>query len=257
MPENLLGPDDIDEAAASFHRDGFIMIKNVLSPEQVDFLNQGMDAVTQEMLQADPERKGNRGSLRYSIANQIHRPQWQQLIDVPAVIKILTKIWDNDDFTCMGLGGDFCLPGCEYQPLHSDMEDFTRLHTPLNLIHFRDLPCPFVVVNFLCCDFTLENGPTRFIPFSHRSRAKIPTLEREPHWMKNMVFTAPKGTALIRDLRTWHGGTPNRSQHLRAMASCGYYAPWFRGVKYNPLSPDIYNTLDDFKQKLCREMLTP
>ncbi|MGZ7008433.1 MAG: hypothetical protein ACXVLX_22790, partial [Ilumatobacteraceae bacterium] len=32
----------------------------------------------------------------------------------------------------------------------------------------------------------------------------------------------------FRDLRAWHGGTPNLSQAVRAAPNVEYFAPWFR-----------------------------
>ena len=40
----------------------------------------------------------------------------------------------------------------------------------------------------------------------------VPSLENEPRWMKLAVTApAPAGCAMIRDVRTWHGGTPVRT----------------------------------------------
>jgi hypothetical protein len=38
----------------------------------------------------------------------------------------------------------------------------------------------------------------------------------------------PAAAAIVRDNRTWHGGTPNLSDHVRALPNIEYYAPWFR-----------------------------
>ena len=38
---------------------------------------------------------------------------------------------------------------------------------------------------------------------------------------------APAGCALIRDVRTWHGGTPNLSKDVRAIPSAGFLPPWY------------------------------
>ena len=38
----------------------------------------------------------------------------------------------------------------------------------------------------------------------------------------------PAGTAIFRDNRCWHGGTPNLSSEIRSLPSIEYFAPWFR-----------------------------
>jgi len=37
-----------------------------------------------------------------------------------------------------------------------------------------------------------------------------------------------KGSMIIRDLRLWHAGKPNFTQHTRVMLAMIHFAPWFR-----------------------------
>jgi ectoine hydroxylase-related dioxygenase (phytanoyl-CoA dioxygenase family) len=100
----------------------------------------------------------------------------------------------------------------------------------------RDLPVPYVCVNFIVDDITRTNGPTRQIPGTQHARARWPTLAEEPEWMRlSTVCPAPAGSIQIRDVRAWHGGTPNLSDDLRAIPNLEFYAPWFR----EPIVPGI------------------
>ena len=148
--------------------------------------------------------------------------------------------------------GDFCLPGAvEYQRLHADVNDwisaertpFSAFHDPTGEVTIRDLPCPYVCVNFLPQEVTRINGATRQIPATQRSRAPIPSLEEEPEWMRlSTVCPAPAGAIMVRDVRAWHGGTPNVSDAVRSIPNLEFYAPWFR----EPIVPGI--GFDDFKK---------
>ena len=40
---------------------------------------------------------------------------------------------------------------------------------------------------------------------------------------------------MIRDVRAWHGGTPNLTEAPRAIPNLEFYAPWFR----EPITPGI------------------
>ena len=83
--------------------------------------------------------------------------------------------------------------------------------------------------------------------------AQIPTLAEEPEWMKRSVLCAPAGTAIIRDVRCWHGGTANNSDEIRPMMGFGYLAPWFRLPNLDPSLPRaLYETLSPRAQTLCR-----
>jgi ectoine hydroxylase-related dioxygenase (phytanoyl-CoA dioxygenase family) len=243
-----------EEAAAVFHRDGFVCIREALTPEQRTFAQQGASRVIAEQLAAVGKEKMNRGFARHSFGDQIHHPEWAILVDLPTILPVVQAIWKSEDFTCMGAGGDYCLPGAEIQHLHSDMGDF--LNDPQGAVTAFDLPAPFIVVNFPMVDFTPENGATRFVPGTQRSRAPIPSLETEPEWMRESLLCAPAGSAIVRDVRCWHGGTANRSDQVRPMTSVGYHAPWFRAREAAVLPRALYETLSPCAQRLCRHLTT-
>lgn len=254
----ILNLKDLDHAVSLFRRDGFVVIADVLNTEQIDMLANGCRQVADEILALDDGRQGNRGSHRYSFGgssltrSQLHRPEWQMLLQLQAVSDVVTAIFESEDYILRAASGDFCLPGAvQYQRLHSDTRDWTNSKsTPFNAFHdprgqltIRDLPCPYVCVNFLPQDVTRMNGPTRQIPGTQHARAPIPTLEQEPEWMRlSTVCPAPAGAIMVRDVRAWHGGTPNVSDATRYIPNLEFYAPWFR----EPIVPGI--SYLDFKQ---------
>ena len=269
-------PDEVERATRLFYRDGFVAVRNALTAAQLALLRKGCDSEIRAMLSHDSERAGNRGSHRYSFGSAsltgqlLHHPEWAMLVDLPAVTPILTAIFGSPDYICHGGAGDFCLPGAvEYQPLHSDMSDRRvhnpgtakefatgAFHDPRGRLNYRDLPCPFVVCNYLMVDFTPLRGPTRQIPGTQHSQAPIPALADEPEWMKlSTVCPAPAGSVLIRDVRAWHGGTPNLSDQVRAIPNAEYYAPWFRQPMNRCMPREIYATLSPHGQRLCREIV--
>ena len=250
----ILSPDQVEKAAAIFHRDGFVAIKNALTPEQLKFAQSGADRVIQEQIAETELEKANRGFARYSFGSQIQHREWMQLIDLPATLPILEAIWNSADFICSGAGGDYSVPGAKIQKLHSDIGDF--FHDPLGQATFHDVPAPFIVINFLMVDFTKENGAIRFIPCTQRSRHPVPSLEEEPEWMKNSILCAPAGTAVIRDVRCWHAGTANNSGTIRPMTSVGYYAPWFRARRTATLPRERYNELSPRARELAQFLVT-
>ena len=265
---DILMPGDTKHAVDLFRRDGFVVIANVLNDEQTEILRNGCNAVVDEILALDSDRKGNRGSHRYSFGgssltrSQLHRPEWQMLLDIPAVTEIVTAIFQSPDYSLRAASGDFCLPGAiEYQPLHSDVRDwldpkttpFSAFHDPRRQLTIRDLPCPYVCVNFLPQEVTPLNGPTRQIPGTQHSRTPIPSLADEPEWMRlSTVCPAPAGAIMVRDVRAWHGGTPNIADAVRSIPNLEFYAPWFR----EPIVPGITyadaRKLSDHARRLVR-----
>jgi len=247
---SFYGPDEVEAAAAVFHRDGFVCVTEALTPEQLAFAQAGAQRVIAEQRAAFGLEKMNRGFARHSFGDQIHHPEWAMLVDLPTTLPILRAIWNSTDFTCMGAGGDYSLPGAQIQPLHSDMGEF--FHDPQGMVTFHDVAATFIVVNFLMTDFTVENGAIRFVPCTQRSRVPPPGLDEEPAWMRTNHLCAPAGTGVIRDVRCWHGGTANRSDHVLPMTSVGYYAQWRRARTDRVLPRARFEVMSGRAQDLCR-----
>ena len=182
----VLDPSEVGRAVRIFERDGFMVVRDALTPDQVAFLKAGVDDAVNQIVNLDPARSGNRGAYRYSFGgssltrSMLHRPEWQMLVDLPTITPIVTAIFGSTDYLLRACSGDFCLPGAtKYQPLHSDMRDFVDRSTtpfssffdPRSHLSTRDLPCPYVCVNVLTVDSTPLNGPTRQIPGSQHARA--------------------------------------------------------------------------------------
>ena len=260
----VVTPDEVTSAAALFHRDGFVAVRDVIPPGQLGRLRAAAADVIETLVAADPEGAvgGGAGGLphRYSFGgtsasrHMFHRAEWRDLVDMPTTTPILTEIFGSDCYIAYGAGGDLALPGAiEYQGLHSD-NVWTELHDPIGGVCLRDLPAPCVHINFPLVDLTWENGPIRQIPGTQRSRAPIPRLADEPEWMRlSTVCPLPAGSAIIRDARCWHGGTPNLSREVRAMPNVEYFAPWFRSeALIRSMSYDDWRTLSSHGQRICR-----
>lgn len=258
----LCEPHEVDRAAALFHRDGFVVIRDALDAALLQRLRVKCECIIPEIVGRDTARGGNRGSHRYSIGSAFlsghasHEPEWAALVALPTVTPILSAIW-GDGYHVSGMGGDFCLPGATtYQPLHSDTGG-TVLHEGVRK-DYRDAPVAHIAVNFLAQGFTPLNGPLRQIPGTEQSHERIPPLPSEPEgWKLSTLCPAPAGSAVIRDLRAWHGGTPNVSHELRAMPNVEYHAPWFSpeegGARSMPRS--LFATLSPEAQRICARIV--
>ncbi|MEM7219029.1 MAG: phytanoyl-CoA dioxygenase family protein [Pseudomonadota bacterium] len=269
----VLQPDDVERAAELFYRDGFVLVANALDDEQLTRLRAGAEREMRAIVALDPQRAGNRGPRRYSFGSAsltgqlLHHPEWAMLVDLPTVTPIVEAIFGSADYTVRGGGGDFCLPGAvRYQPLHSDIgnrrtlrgKEFGSFFDPRGRLTYRDLPCPFLCCNFLTADQTALNGPTRQIPGTQHSHAPMPRLAEEPEWMRlSTVNPAPAGSVLIRDVRAWHGGTPSLSDHPRAIPNVEYFAPWYREPVEPSIPAEVFATLSERGQRICRFILLP
>ena len=267
----VLTPDNTQRIVELFHRDGFVAIEGVLTRTQIDMLADECSAVVDEIVALDREGRGNRGAHRYSFGgssmtrSQLHRPAWQMLLQLEVVTDLVARLFNSQNFMLRAASGDFCLPGAvDYQPLHADVRDFTSsqdspfssFQDPRGLLSIRDLPCPYICVNFLPQDVTPLNGPTRQIPGTQNARAPIPRLCEEPEWMKlSTVCPLPAGSIMIRDTRAWHGGTPNVSDQVRSIPNLEFYAPWFREPMVAGIEYDHYTQLNQRARQLVQHLV--
>jgi ectoine hydroxylase-related dioxygenase (phytanoyl-CoA dioxygenase family) len=235
----IVDPDDVERAVSLFYRDGFVAVRDALDPLQLARMKAATDRALDAIVTVDPDCSmgGGAGELphRYSFGgssatrHMLHVDEWVDLIDLATTTPILTAIFGSPNYIVMGGGGDVALPGAiEYQGLHSD-ETWAEPHDPTGRVTSQDLPVHAVTVNFTMTALTRLNGPIRQIPGSQTWRQPIPNLRDEPGWMKlSTVCPLPAGAAIFRDLRNWHGGTPNVSREVRAIPNIEYFAPWFR-----------------------------
>jgi Phytanoyl-CoA dioxygenase (PhyH) len=286
----IVDPADTQRAARIFHRDGFVVVRDLLDAEQLQRFRAGCARVLADIL-AIPGLNGRRYMTetsrlphRYSYGTSsasrhlMHDPVWASMIDLPTTTPILAEIFGGTDYLVRGGGGDVCLPGAiEYQHLHWDQKDSLelppdRLEQARRLgVELRTRPGsdeldlatqrliiertpPHVTINFLMSEATRENGPIRQIPGTHAAQSSPPAPADEPEWMRlSTLVGAPAGAGVFRDIRAWHGATPNLSREIRAMPNIEYVAPWMhRHQLIQSMPHDIWTSLSPHAQRACR-----
>ncbi|CAE6918647.1 Peptidyl-prolyl cis-trans isomerase D [Symbiodinium microadriaticum] len=260
--------DDPELAADIFRDVGFVLIPGAVSDQHCSELLAACQSEEAEILHRDPAGVGNRGHGRYSLGEAqstghlLHRAEWASLVDLEKVTPVLQRIFGKSGYVCAGAGGDFVLPNTyEYQPLHVDL-DFPGCQ--------QQSASPVVTLNVPLLPLTWENGPTRLIPGTHLPASwQPPPPALEPEAWKLFTFCPiAAGTAILRDNRAWHGGTPNLSQTSRFLPNVEFAAAWWcvgstDELWRNPwkLAPrcmprGIYERLSPFAKHVCRLVVT-
>ena len=109
-------PDYAARAAEQFHRDGFVIVANVLDDARLATIRQGCADTIREMVALDPEMAGNRGSHRYSFGSApAHfglQEYWSVLIDPPVLSEVLTAVFGTPDYLTGSASscGDYNVP---------------------------------------------------------------------------------------------------------------------------------------------------
>jgi hypothetical protein len=289
----IVDPADVKRAARIFRRDGFVVVRDLLDAQQIERFRRGcaraLDAILANpgfggrKYATETQRLPHRYSYGTSSASRhmMHDADWTTMIDLPTTTPILTEIFGSSDYLVRGGGGDVCLPGAiEYQHLHSDQKDSLEL-PPGRLEHARSVgvslrtkpgsneldlatqrliverTAPYVTINFLLAEQTHENGPIRQIPGTHAMQGSPPLPADEPEWMRlSTLVGARAGAGVFRDIRAWHGGTPNLSRDVRAMPNIEYVAAWTTELANftfaQSMPHDLWAALSPHAQRLCR-----
>lgn len=287
----ICAPDEVARAAKIFHRDGFVVVRDLLDAAGIARMRAACDRALSELL-ACPGTGGRRyggetGRLphRYSFGTcsasrqMLHDPDWVALIELADPQPLLTAMFGSDDYLVWGSGGDVCLPGAiEYQHLHADAQDTfglpperfalaesvaatlgTRL-SELPGAHGQrlalELTPPMITINFVLTELTWENGPIRHVPGTHGLGQSPPGPGEEPGWMRTCTLMgAPAGAGVFRDNRAWHGGTPNLGLEARALPNVEYVAPWYpqSGIGRTMPAP-LWESLSPAGRRRCRHV---
>lgn len=290
----IVDPDEVERATRIFFRDGFVVVRNLLSPEALETWREASARVLGDIL-AIPGAEGRKymtetGRLphRYSYGTAsasrelLHDKVWASMIDLPTTTPILTSIFGTSRYHLRGAGGDLCLPGAiEYQALHGDTRetfafpperlaaaertgvalrrdaDTGELTFQTKQLVVQRTP-PHVTINFFMCDLTWENGPTRQIPGTQAMVKSPPSPDEEPEWMRLSTLVGAKaGDGVFRDNRAWHGATPNLSREIRAMPNVEYHAPWVPADRFWKSMPhEIWETLSEQGKEIARIVKT-
>ncbi|CAL1149446.1 unnamed protein product [Cladocopium goreaui] len=251
------------EASKSLDELGFVVLLDAFEQQQRSQLLDKIHEVSKKLLSLDPERLGNRGPRRYSFGgasrtlHMMHKRGWERLLDNEAVHLLLSTYYE-DGFLACGGGGDFVLPNTStYQSLHLDVGG------PVHSL----VKAPAIGVNFVLEDLTCADAPLRVVPFSHRDTSDPPDLMSESKVMKHSVLCPlPAGSAIVRDLRLWHGGTPSGSSSTRYLPNAEFVSlTWGSltcgsGEILDPCQPVLpaamYGTLSAFGQEISRRLIS-
>ena len=228
-----VAPTDTARAVEAIHEHGFVILEQVVPQEPLTALRRRMDEDTAELLRYCESIGGNPRALGHL---QQGPPVSSDLVfaDVAmnaAVNEVCRALYDAKDAAAderpllTFYNGNTNCPGSVEQHLHMDGRHFTAPGEPV-------APTTSVVVNIPPGPTSLYNGAIELWPGSHRihcvndagtgageaSGASIASLAAERREAVTPVRPETEvGDVLIRDVRLWHRGVPNRSDRPRHM----------------------------------------
>ena len=210
----------------SFHRDGFLVLPDILSAERVAELRDDLD----ETLAQPDAVKNQYLELRMRMF-EISRAN-VRLFDLEpiasfaeALIAPDCHVVHNNSFRTP--------PGMGISMWHQDDAPHllvTHGAPPTNI----RLPVLLFTANYYLSDVTEEaHGPTQVVPGSHLFGAPCPAVLEEAHEKKVVSCMGRAGSVVMFNNQVWHRGAPNTSNRTRYMTQVSY-ARRLIGHKYFP-----------------------
>lgn len=224
---------------------GFILLKGVLSPSQLDCLRERLEELWQEEgEQAGIENYREQNTRR--LANLVNKGDIFRLVLRHRVVMDAVEAVIGPDIRLSMLNARDVLPGSgPSQPFHSDADHGGK---PDDKGYFA---CTAI---WMLDDFTRQNGATRVIPGTHRS-GKLPqevmsdALALHPD---EIVVEGKAGDVFVFNGHCWHAGGANMSSGARRAILAHYLRadqPQ-RLLQKEALSPSVKASMDPFERVL-------
>lgn len=247
-----------EEQQRQFDEDGFILIENALSPEEVDRLL----AVVDELDAKYRAMQGIGPDAAYQVRNALaHHDELFRLIDHPVLfplvvdvmgcnIQIRTSHLDTRP-TCPAEYANQTLGASDsFFPWHSDGPNFGYPITN------GAIPFVEVKVGYYLTDLTEHNsGAICVVRGSHRlspERINNPAYPLDPEQI--VEVNVKPGTAMLWRTALWHCLTPNLSPRTRKCLYYGYHYRWIRPADYLHQDPALLARCTPIQRQLLGEM---
>ena len=185
---------------------GYLIVRGVMDAEWLAELRMATERLLKEEgADAGGEFRKEAGSDR--LANLVDKGEcFQRLVSHPLLLEAAEAVL-GPDWKLSSLNYRAALPGeRSLQPLHCDMG---LVPDALGNAVFNSI--------WMLDDFTPENGPTRFVPGSHKSGVLPQSVLADanaPH-PEEMVGLGKAGDVILTNAHMWHGGTANRTASPR------------------------------------------
>lgn len=237
-------PDDAERKAQAFadsrlgeileamDRDGLVLLEDVVSPNHVEKLGTRMRA---DMDEVRAQRPIGEESSNESLPPPLNHP-WlfrdicfnEFAIQVARAILGDGLYWNSSNSAHPR--------EIRKQNIHHDASPLFPGETE------KPLPPHTLVANIPLTDFTEDNGATEVWLGSHRETRRLEVggdgYEKmlAEHRKRDRILqaTAKKGSLIIRDMRLYHGGIPNRTDELRQMIAMVYNRHFYRVLCWMP-----------------------
>jgi hypothetical protein len=203
------------EQIRSIELDGFVVLPDVLSAEQLSAIRQELDRLPTKAVDYSPHQRGC-GDVQWTDS-----PAAVEAIANAPVTDFLQALF-ADELICTSCAFSVSDPGHPGIAIHTDAQPYG------SKIFGLQASSPVLArVLYYLDDLTPERAPFKVIPRSHLSlhRDANPYHRYLSHPDERMV-TCAAGSAAIINQKVFHGNYPNHSSEARRMYAIAYRPAW-------------------------------
>ena len=261
----------IEQQKNDFDSNGFIVLEDFLTADELDRLLAAVDEVGAQIRQA----KGIGPDEPFAIRNALaHHDAFLDLIDHPRMLPLVVDAigWNIQIRTThldyrppypgdlpagalgSGAGADH-EAGYRNVVWHPDLASDYLFEAPS--LDGR-LPFMEVKVFYVLSDLTASNsGNLWFVPGSHRrTPQELRDMNNEVDPAEAVEVRLPPGAAVLWRTATWHCVGPNLSDKTRKIMHIGYHYRWLRPTDYVRQDPELVARSSPIRRQLLGELAT-
>ncbi len=204
---------DVAAAIAEMDERGYCAVESVISRTEADKARSALEPLLAAERNEEVERKHSQRVARIALKH----PIFLELMCHP----LITSIWRTylgNDMICSTWTANSIMPGGEGYVWHSDFP-YHKLEPPWPSGNFTGQTI------WMLDDFTVENGATAIVPYSHRKLHPPPN--REVWNDEGEIVTGIRGSVVIAHGAYWHTARPNRTERPRSCLLGMYLRPCF------------------------------
>ena len=233
--------------------EGYLLMKNVLSPAEIETLLAAVDAAIETYVQETPGLQGNNrfGKGAYTIIRAIERTDaLDPLTDHPHTFGTILSL----------MGPYLQIMGTQIYVRHPDVDALMGFHTDagpsLQRIHPHpdSLPLQFKIQFFLTDLTEPDQGNFMCVPGSHKIDFPENGFKKGEYPEGAIQVIAEAGDAVIFPWALWHGVGPNRTARIRKSVTFRYGQMWSRPYDYDKLPAAVLTRMTPRRRRLFGDM---
>lgn len=227
-----MAADHLDAAVKAVREDGFVVLEGVVDREHIAVLRErALADLAALQARTDVPYNWNAGNIQQELPP--YPPYLFRDVLANDMVVAVTRAVLGPGVKNAYYSGNTALRSDQRQPVHADVG---QLWPGLS----EATPAFGLVVNVPLVDVSPENGSTEIWPGTHRDtsvtmagdiKVSEAALSRRRARAHPIQLTFPAGSVLIRDIRLWHAGMPNRTDAPRPMIAMIHWAGWFGAIE--------------------------